>query len=243
MTGLNELDELLGAYALDAVDDDERRMVDEYLSVNPRAAAEVAEHREVASLLAFSGADAPGDLWSRIETTLEETPPEPSGELASVMHLDERRRRRTVRPWVSGVSAAAAVLLVVAVGWFVVSGNDTQDDLEAAFESALDADTSQVTELVSDGDDATADGVIDAAGHGYIDARDLPTLPSGETYQLWGVMADSGDVISLGVLGAEPGLSTFSASASVAALALTIEESPGVISDGNPDGAYVGELG
>ena len=36
-----ELDELLGAYALDAVDDDERRRVDDYLEVNPRASAEV----------------------------------------------------------------------------------------------------------------------------------------------------------------------------------------------------------
>ena len=35
------IDELLGAYALDAVDDDERRQVEEYLRTNPRARAEV----------------------------------------------------------------------------------------------------------------------------------------------------------------------------------------------------------
>ena len=34
--------ESLGAYALDAVDDDERRQVDEYLARNPQAQAEVA---------------------------------------------------------------------------------------------------------------------------------------------------------------------------------------------------------
>src|SRR5262249_30000919 len=55
----HEMDELLGAYALDAVDDDERRELDEYLASNPRAQSEVQHHREVATYLAWSGADAP----------------------------------------------------------------------------------------------------------------------------------------------------------------------------------------
>ena len=50
-----EIEELLGAYALDAVDDDERRVVEGYLATNPRARAEVQQHREVATMLAFTG--------------------------------------------------------------------------------------------------------------------------------------------------------------------------------------------
>ena len=50
---------------------------------------------------------------------------------------------------------------------------------------------------------ATADAVIDQDGHGYVVARDLPTLPDGQTYQLWGVV-ESGDVISLGIFGPNP---------------------------------------
>ncbi len=56
--GLGELDDLLGAYALDAVSPDEARRVEDYLAVNPKAAAEVREHREVATMLAFTGMDA-----------------------------------------------------------------------------------------------------------------------------------------------------------------------------------------
>src|SRR5688500_16211680 len=92
-----ELDELLGAYALDAVSEDERRAIDEYLRVNPRARAEVEEHREVASLLAWSGTPAPEGLWDKIASSLDESPPEPKGELAAVLAMDDARRARPRR--------------------------------------------------------------------------------------------------------------------------------------------------
>jgi hypothetical protein len=47
-------------------------------------------------------------------------------------------------------------------------------------------------------------------------------------------------VVSLGILGRSPELEMFSVDSDLAALAVTIEQSPGVISDGNPDGAFVG---
>ena len=72
-----ELDDLLGAYALDAVSADESRRIEEYLAINPRAAAEVQEHREVATMLAFTGMDAPEGLWSKIEQELDAPAPEP----------------------------------------------------------------------------------------------------------------------------------------------------------------------
>lgn len=70
-----ELDELLGAYALDAVDADEREQVERYLLVNAEARAEVARFRETASMLAFAGADAPSGLWDSIVSSLESEPP------------------------------------------------------------------------------------------------------------------------------------------------------------------------
>ena len=81
----HELDELLGAYALDAVDDAERRRVADYLEVNPRAAAEVQMHRETATMLAFTGMDAPDDLWGRIADEIAEQAPPPGPELAKVL--------------------------------------------------------------------------------------------------------------------------------------------------------------
>src|SRR5204862_2371026 len=92
----NDIDELLGAYALDAVDDDERRAVDAYLATNPRARAEVDQHREVATLLAFGAAAAPEGLWDRIASSIAEMDadaPEPGPELAKVLPARPPRRR------------------------------------------------------------------------------------------------------------------------------------------------------
>jgi len=69
-----EIDELLAVYALDAVDDDERALVDDYLRENPRAVAEVESYREALSYL-HAGAAAPPGLWERIATELESAPP------------------------------------------------------------------------------------------------------------------------------------------------------------------------
>ena len=65
-----ELDELLGAYALDALDGREREEVEQYLERSPRARDEVAHHLEVASFLGNIGGEAPLDLWDRIEAQL-----------------------------------------------------------------------------------------------------------------------------------------------------------------------------
>ena len=62
----DELQALIGAYALDAVDADEREAMELHLLECPRCRAEVAEHREVAAFLAHNGHTAPEGLWDRI---------------------------------------------------------------------------------------------------------------------------------------------------------------------------------
>jgi anti-sigma factor RsiW len=235
------LNELLGAYALDAVDDDERRSVEEYLRVSPAAAAEVRQHREVASMLAWTAAPAPAGLWERIAGSLEaESPPQPSGELARVLPMSGRRRRvlTTAAVWVAS-AAAAAVLAVVAVR--AVDGNTSLEPLAAAFDEARADRESLTTTLVSETGPAKATAVVDASGHGYIDATALPALASGETYQLWGVIDDK--VISLGVLGRNPDIEPFAVDGNLTTLVITRELAGAVVSNGNPNGAYAGVLG
>jgi anti-sigma-K factor RskA len=233
------LDELLGAYALDAVDADERRAVEEYLSMNPAAAAEVAEYREVAAMLTFSPAAAPDLVWSRIVDSIgNEAPPAPGAELAKVLPFDAPRRRRpSIVPW--AVAAAAAVVAVLAVAVATRSSVD-RPPLDVAFEQALENSESRVAVLASAESDDTAKAVINDRGVGFVDARQLPRLDPSQAYQLWGVVDDK--VISLGVFGADPAIVSFTAEAPVSALAITIEAAGGVISDGNPDGAYSGAL-
>ncbi len=240
------LDELLGAYALDAVSPEEAKRVEDYLVINPKAAAEVREHREVATMLAFTGMDAPEGVWSLIEQELDELAPALGPELAKVLAISEAPRKRrisAVAPWL--VSAAAAAIVGIAAVGLADRALAPTDPLAAAYEDADgDRDSGRAT-LVTDGSTVQATAVIDQDGHGFIRAGALPSLPDGMTYQLWGVIDTGGaepDVISLGIFGPNPELESFTTDTAVVALAITIEEAPGVISNGNPEGIYVGEV-
>jgi anti-sigma-K factor RskA len=252
------LDELLGAYALDAVSDEERREVEQYLLLDPRARKEVEDHREVATMLAWSGVSAPDGLWERIAEKLDDTAPPPSGELAAVLSFDaaaarhdgeqpearrSARRRRSfatgVGAWI-GATAAAALIAVIAVS-VVQSRDDGGGDIEAMAEAALNDRDSAVAKLVSADGALGGEAVIDQDGHGYLIARALPPLTDDRTYQLWGVI--DGEAISLGVLGAAPETEMFTADGEVTQLVITNEVAGGVITNGNPDGAYAGIIG
>lgn len=67
-----DIEELLGTYALDAVDTDEVRPIEAHLTTCPRCRGEVNDLRHVAALLASSGSDAPEGVWHRIAAALEE---------------------------------------------------------------------------------------------------------------------------------------------------------------------------
>jgi anti-sigma factor RsiW len=80
-----QLDELLGAYALNAIDDSERVAVDRYLGRSPRARAEVADHLLVASALGSSASDAPVLLWDRIADQLVDKQRQQASTLTSTL--------------------------------------------------------------------------------------------------------------------------------------------------------------
>ena len=232
-----DIEELLGAYALDALDDDERRSVEDYLLANPRARAEVQEHREVATMLAWSGMDAPDGLWDRIAGSLEGTETAPESELGHVLPMRSSKRprtpMRTVASWAMG-TAAAALIAVVAVR---VSTDDTSTTKSAGIGAeALDAISnprSVQAELTSDSG-LKVRAVIDPQGHGYLLASSLPPLDSSRTYQLWGQVDGEKSLISLGLLGAAPKTEQFTVKGHLTLLAITEEAKGGVVSSSNP---------
>ena len=243
----HRLDELLGAYALDAVSDDERRAVDEYLRVNPRARQEVAEHREAAAMLAWSGMRAPEGLWDRIAGELDESGSAAPAELAGVVDFaagSARRRARSRRgqlAWPAVLAVAASVgVLAFAGGNVVARHRAPQASLAAAADSARRAPGTRLAHLTGAGGTEVAEVVVDQSGHGYLVADALPPLARDHTYQLWGVVGDK--VISMGVLGDAPTVASFSVAAPVSQVVLTVEVAGGVVSNGNPDGAFAGTL-
>ena len=225
-----KLDALLGAYALDALDADERRRVEDYIAQNPSARAEVDELRETAASLALSpsaGGDetAPPELWQRI-----------SHSIAAEPQLAARRERRHT-PWLAIVaSVAAAIAIVLAVQ--VISLNGRLDDnrtVAAAFDRAAESKDAKLVALRADGADV-ARVVLLPDGSGFLKADRLPKLPDDQTYQLWALRgtADNRTAISAGVLGADPTAVGFHTNGPVDGLALTVEHEGGVVQSSNP---------
>jgi anti-sigma factor RsiW len=70
-----EIQELLGVYALDAVDPETALVVERHLETCIRCTTEVAQHHEVAGLLANSGGAPPPELWDRIAGELDGSDP------------------------------------------------------------------------------------------------------------------------------------------------------------------------
>jgi anti-sigma factor RsiW len=255
MTDHEQIQEMLGAYALDAVEPEERDEIERHLETCPRCRAEVADHREVAGLLGYAGSDAPPGLWDRIVVSLEEPPPAlqltrevgrsaaptaPAGsgvggvEGATVVPIDRGRRSIGVRAFAA--LAAVAALVAAVLGVEVVRLNNRTNDLRqsigveaisAAYQSAkANPGAKQVVMKSPDGSHATI-AVILPDGTAYLDPQNLPSLPTNETYQLWGVVGQ--DKVSLAVMGSRPRLLEFGAPANVAALAVTAERAGGVV--------------
>jgi len=229
MTPDDRLDELLGAYALDAVDDLDRQRVEAYLAEHPQARAEVWQMRQAASMLAHSGNPAPEGVWDRIANTLDGRSPRLDVPLPSRKPAPAPRRR------FAAVLAAAALLIAAAAGVVTALVLDDGDEPEAtqsieqAYEAARDDPGGRLVSLASEDGTLSAEAVVQPDGVGFLSASTLPELPVTETYQLWGVYSD-GDVISLGVVGNRPAIEPFAAEGELDALVITKEAAGGVVS-------------
>ena len=78
-----EIQEFLGAYALDAVDKDVADVIERHLGECVKCSVEVAQHHEVAGLLANSGGASPAGLWDGIAARLDRSSPPSWERLAS----------------------------------------------------------------------------------------------------------------------------------------------------------------
>jgi hypothetical protein len=277
-----EIQELLGVYALDAVDPETAAMVEAHLEGCVRCATEVAQHHEVAGLLANSGGSSPAGLWDGIASQLDgstapswsrlssrlETEAGPPAEGAAGGEGEDRfsavsgagddvpstsegasrvtpigsgrsRSRWAVRA--AGIVAAAAAVVALVLGVQVNhlhhQVNASPATLSGAERSALAQSTTRQIVLTSERSGGPQPGkvtvVLTKSGAGFVEARGLAPLPKSKTYQLWGVVGKR--TISLGLLGSDPSVVSFSAAGSVPvqAFAITAEHAGGVVQSAN----------
>jgi anti-sigma-K factor RskA len=251
--------ELLGAYALDAVDGEEAAELERHLGSCPRCQAELDSLREVAAAMGNSVEPLPEGLWSSIADQLrkyqpedEEPPPMPKLAVSRPAPFKapasgRTRRARSVVLLVSAVAVAASAVAVVLGIDLLHSQNNVTSLQQAATHQAATARRTpaqvalhtpghRVVTLENGAHDQLAQFVIVPSGRGYLVSSHLPALGNGQTYQLWGVAGST--PISLGLLGSTPSGSTFTIAGAgfTSKLALTAEPEGGSVA---PTGAIL----
>jgi anti-sigma-K factor RskA len=228
---------LSGAYAVDALDADERQSFEKHLEVCPECRAEVRSFSETAALMAEAQAETPppslrDSVLSGI-TSVRPLPPETapvtptedpaSTEVTRTTPATMRTLPRRLFPALVAASVAVILLAVGALVWQPWSGPESTslaDRIMAA------PDAVSVTEPVPGGGELT---IVRSASlkRAVMVGKDVPAPEPGTTYQLWLLQPGEG-MVSAGLMTdvAEPTVLTGDAATAKAA-AVSVEPETG----------------
>ena len=174
-----EIHDLVAAYALDAVDDDERMAFERHLETCERCRNELATLRDTAASLAYAApaTPPPPELRERILDTAR-------AERPNVVPLRPRHSHATA---VLGAAAAIAAGIAIALGVWNISLRGSLDDKNAALEATNKAliVVGDAKALRHDLSGASGQLVVASSGKAALVICDLPKAPSGKTYQEW----------------------------------------------------------
>lgn len=231
-----EIDDLLAAYALDAVDGDEANAIDVHLRECGRCRGLLADFRGAAARLATTSEPAPAAVWDAIAAQLEHGEPR---ELNLGVLVPFRRRPRMRRLAVAA-AAAAVVVVIAGLGTQVVSQGQRLEEMQVALEdrtilsAALAAEghpnARRAALRFADGE-VLAHAVVTPEGTGFLRASSLHALSPDRTYQLWAVVGT--ERISAGLLGPRPDVVPFHVAGEIIGLAVTEEVAGGVVASQN----------
>ena len=251
-----DLEELLGAYALDATETDERSLIAEYLEINTAARREVDDLREAAAYLALIHSErepAPASLWSNIQAEIAAsaassdsaqafTEADDAATAKNVVSLETRRasgastRRTSGRsvPLRIAMAVAAIAAAISAVVVLTVAKTSSSDPSMSASYSRTVRDGREIA-LLSAADKSTmANVALGKDGTSYLKNATLHVLPEGKVYQLWVIAPGRSEPISAGILGREVHYASFNFVGTIGAVALSIENMPGAVSPTTP---------
>ena len=185
MSGI-DIHQLAAAYALDALDDRERAEFEAHYPTCPVCRPEVTGYREALSHVAASVAVPPppslkSSVMAEIGGTRQLSPLLPD----SVVSLADHRQRRQR---LGRIFTAAAAVILIAVGAFVVGRNSgSNDDYATAAAAVLAMPDTRTTPLTGTGPGSfkvawsAADGKAVVIGDGLTDPGD------GKAYELWAI--------------------------------------------------------
>lgn len=231
----HELRELLGPYALDAVDIDEADALDAHLTGCASCRAELRELTEVAGLLGSADTEPPPEIWERISAQLGATAPAPLRALPAPRVTPTRR-------WAMLAAAAVIVLVAGLASLGVVAlhqqhqldranrsltSNGVQQSVDRSALAAAAAPGARQVALVDAHGTTLATVVLVPGATAYLVPTAMRPLDAARTYQLWGM--DGTTPISLAVLGSSPATTPIAVPSGVQALAVTEERSPGAV--------------
>jgi anti-sigma-K factor RskA len=195
-----ELRELLGAFALGALDGDEQARVEDYVLDDADARAELHKLEHAVAWLGHASprpseaswdavrAEMARDLGETVEAPGADAGPAP--ELAPVVDLGSRRARPR---WQRLSALAAAVALVIGFGVAMFS----------VFSTGGGSGATTVALAAPDGRIAVT-ARVDTDGAGTIVTSSLPRAPAGHEYQLWAQPDPQTSMHSAGLLGTDP---------------------------------------
>lgn len=212
---------LIGPYALDHVDDLERRQVERLVAADPEARRELDEFREVVAAFTVDTAP-PAFLRSQVLDAITQQP------VRAAPVVEKRHKVSSVRRrWVTlGVAAAVAAGIAVPTTVAVQSRSEQQQ---------LQAQADIVAQMVADPAARVLRAEVDGGGEVsalvssdrvFVSTSSMAQAATGSDYQLWVI---DGDVISsAGLMRPEDGSTSALVEAGAGAtLAVTVEPEGG----------------
>jgi hypothetical protein len=228
-----DVEDSVAAHALNAVPGEESLPVEAALRSDEELSDQYDAHRRIAGQLVDGFSDvvpAPSpDLWGRIAHEAGFGPAAPP----RTTHPSPGRARFSLRIWSPLVVGAAALVVAAAITAGLISATSEPPNLDAMAAAAADLPGSLTVTLTDPTGSDVAEAVVASNGQAFIDGARLPTLPENRTYQLWAIVEDR--VVSVGIMGNRPTVSSFRVEGRLAGLAVSEEKLGGVaVSETDP---------
>lgn len=193
---MTDIHSLVGAYAIDALEDLERAAFERHLAECPACQSEVAGLREAGAIIGSSVAiEPPAGLRTKVLADIATVRPLPPAVDRPAVAPGGRRRFRP-----AALVAAAAAVIALGAGVAAVT-QPWQDESSRSvtvadqIRSAEDAET--FTRTLDGGAQATLTR-SQSMNRAVLVTSDMPDAPSGSVYELW--LLHDGEMVSAGLM-------------------------------------------